>query len=195
MRNLARKLIDAVQHSLLGSLFSTLAGGVLPVALLVNHLAPPMTALWLVLPVLGLFFLGGFLAWAIGALANRRPRRTSPLHALQLDPPRQLSNGFEAWSELPADGLRPPEAMRWLVTRLGAHPEEEGRWLEVSLGLGTMILIGTLCLVSSDIWQQFYPALAAPSARLLPALVCVAILTAVQIRTWASIQRKLLAQR
>lgn len=194
MRNLARKLIDAVQNSLLGPLLSALAGGVMPMALLVISLAPPLTDLWLVPPVLGLLVLVSALAWAIGALANRRPRHISPLHAVQLAPPYELSNGFEAWTRLPADGLRPPEAMRWIVTRLGAHPEEEAHRLEAALGLGAMILTGTLCLVSSDIWQRFYPALAAPSARLLPALIGVAILTALQVRVWASTQRKLLAQ-
>ena len=194
MGNLARKLIDAVQHSLLGSLFVAILTGVMPFVPAAIHLAPYETVPWIGLPLFGLFIIAAFMAWLVGAVANRRPRRLSPLHALQLDPPPQAANGFEAWSELPAEGLDPPPFMRAIVALIGAHPEQDGRRLELNLTLAVMGLLFLLGVVGSDVWQRFYPALADPSARLLPALACLALLTLLVIRGWASAQRRLLAR-
>ncbi|WP_339931388.1 hypothetical protein [uncultured Brevundimonas sp.] len=193
MGNLARKLIDAIQHSLLGSLFLAILTGVMPFVPLAIHLTPHETVPWIGLPLFGLIIVAAFMAWLVGAVANRRPRRLSPLHALQLDPPPQAANGFEAWSELPTEGLRPPPLMRGIVTLIGMHPEQEERGLEVTVALAAMGLLFLLSFAGSDVWQRLYPALAKPSARLLPALGCLAFIAASVVRGWASTQRKLLA--
>lgn len=111
----ARKIIDAVQNSLLGDLVwrwlnLAILGGVATASLLGRNGGEALLH-----SVLVLVPLWGFAAWLLGALANRRPgphgaRPAEPRHA----------NGFGAWSEPPEGGLRPPPFIRASVMALDA---------------------------------------------------------------------------
>jgi len=185
--NFARKIIDAVQNSMLGSLLVRLLW---PCGWLVwtvfDSLAPDVFDAAVVGSFLILLACGLFLIWLLGAFANRRPRSGRVLEGLQ-DPP---DNGFAAWSELPAGGLRPPPLMRGLVTALGESPGHRRSWIGVIPVLVAPALAVSLAVAGSSFWQGVHPALGDPSTRLFLALACTGILAAFWIRDWASDQRK-----
>lgn len=189
MGNFARIIIDAIQHSMLGSLLFRLFW---PCSWLIwfifDHLTGYEPGQSVVLLPLVLVPGGLFLIWLLGAFANHRPRPSSALERVQ-DPP---ANGFEAWNELPAGGLRPPRLMRWLVGLLGNSPGRRSSWFAVTLVLGAWSLAVALAAIGSTFWEKIHPALGDASNRLLPALVCAGVVTAFVVRGWASDQRKLL---
>jgi len=191
--NFARKIIDAIQHSLLGPLLVQLLWCSWLAWIVFDSLSPYALPHTVALPVLVMIPGGLFLAWLLGALANRRrrPRSAPPLERLQMDP----SNGFEAWSELPVGGLRPPGLMRWIVTTLGARPDEGRRWIEFALHTVSVAVCLALILGDPEAWWRVHPALATPSSRLPLGIAFIAILTVLAVRNWASVQRRLLSQR
>lgn len=187
MGNFARRIIDAIQHSMLGSLLVRLLW---PCGWLVwtvfDSLAPDVFDAAVGGSFLILLACGLFLIWLLGAVANRRPRSGRVLEGLQ-DPP---DNGFAAWSELPAGGLRPPPLMRGLVTALGESPGHRRSWIGVIPVLVAPALAVSLAVAGSSFWQGVHPALGDPSNRLVLALVFTGMLAAFWIRDWASDQRK-----
>lgn len=129
---------------------------------------------------------GTFLIWLLGTFANRRPRSALPLERVQDEP----ANGFEAWYELPAGGLRPPALIRWIVTTIGRPTQLRGSWIGFGTAMSSMTLAFALAVLDSNFWTGIYPPLGDPSARLVPALAFVAVFTGTVIRNWASDQRK-----
>ncbi len=187
MGNLARKIIDAVQNSMLGSLLVRL---VWPCGWLIwlvfDNLSPDGIDFSLMGPVFVLLLSSVFLIWLLGTFANRRPRSALSLERVQDEP----ANGFDAWSELPAGGLRPPPLTRWIVTAIGESPELRRSWIGFGLGMASLTSAFALAVFDSDFWEGMHPALGDPSVRLLPALACVAIFIGTVIRNWASDQRR-----
>ncbi len=190
MGNLARKLIDAGQHSLLGSLLVQLLW---PCAWLfwfvLDELAPEGTDPRVVLMALAILPAGVFLFWLIGALANRRSPGGA-LERLHVD----HANGFEAWQEPPEGGLRPPRVMSSIVTALGASPDRKGSLAEFLLAMTLLGLAFALAAIGPDFWARIHPDLGSSSLRRILALSCAALLTLLTVRTWATNQRRLLSR-
>lgn len=182
-------IIDAVQHSMLGSLLVRLLwpGGWL-VWLVFDRLSPNGLDYAIAVPLIVLAASGLFLIWLLGTFANRRPRSALSLERVQKEP----ANGFEAWSELPAGGLRPPPLMRWIVTAIGASPERRPSWIGFALVMASLALAFAFAVAGSEFWERVHPALGDPSSRLVPALAFAAIFIGGLIHSWASDQRKLL---
>lgn len=193
MGNFARMIIDAIQHSMLGSLLVRLVWpcGWL-IWLVVDQLTPNGLDYSFVGPVIVLFIASVFLIWLLGAFANRRlrPRPALALERVQEEP----ANGFGAWSELPEGGLKPPRLIRGIVTAIGASPARRQSSAGFVLALGSFVLAFTLALVGSDVWERVHPDLADPANRLIPALTFAGVFISLELRSWASLQRKLLAR-
>lgn len=191
MGNLARKIIDAIQHSLLGTLLVQLLW---PCAWLfwvvLDELAPETTDSLPTLIILVLLPVGLFLFWLVGALANRRRAPGTPLEKLHVE----RANGFEAWQELPEGGLRPPRVMRWIVTVLGASPERKGSLPEFLLVMTSMGLAFTLAALGPDFWTRIHPELESLSLRRTLALSFATLFALLIIRNWATNQRRLLSR-
>lgn len=187
MGNFARKIIDAIQHSMLGSLLVRL---VWPCGWLIwlvfDKLSPNGLDYRFVGPFLLLLLISVFLIWLLGTFANRRPRSALSLERVQDEP----ANGFDAWSELPEGGLRPPPLTRWIVTAIGESPELRRSWIGFGVGMASLALAFALAVFDSEFWEGIQPALGDPSVRLLPAMAFVAIFIGAVIRNWASDQRK-----
>lgn len=115
MGNGARKIIDAVQNSLLDTLLLRLVPlwwiGSLWERRQTDLSANVMASL---LAITLLLFAG---AWALGAIANRRPEGVG-------EQARGIgrANGFEAWAEPPSGGLNPPSWLRAVVMVLSRNP-------------------------------------------------------------------------
>ncbi|MGA0546057.1 hypothetical protein ACO2Q1_12345 [Brevundimonas sp. VNH65] len=139
MPQLARKLIDAIQNTLLDGLIFRLLN-MLMASLAAARLsgvetAPDYAFLFLIPAFIGLIFM----AWLLGFLANRsQPPATTPL--ARLHQPRR--NGFEAWHDPPAGGLNPPVFFRRFVKVLS----RANRWLAVPAWIGW--IVGLLALVA-----------------------------------------------
>ena len=187
MGNLARKIIEAIQHSMLGSLLVRLVWPCCWLVWLVfDNLSPDGVDYGLMGPCLVLLLSSVFLIWLLGTFANRRPRSALPLERVQDD----SANGFEAWYELPAGGLRPPPLIRWIVTTIGHPPQLPGSWIGFGTAMSSMTLAFALAVLDSNFWTGIYPPMGDPSDRLVPALAFVAVFTGTVIRNWASDQRK-----
>lgn len=184
-------MIDALQHSLLGSLLVQLFW---PCAWLfwfiLDELAPEGTDPRVVLTLLVVLPAGLFLIWLVGALANRRRSPGGPLERLHVD----HANGFEAWQEPPEGGLRPPRVIRSIVTALGAPPERKGSLTEFLLAMTLLGLAFSLAAVGPDFWARIHPELGSVALRRILALSCAALVTLLTVRTWATNQRRLLSR-
>lgn len=138
----------------------------------------------LLLVVLVLFAVG----WALGAMANRRPRpREGALERLQKAP----SNGFEAWAEPPAGGLRPPTILRWLVMTIGGR-RGQASWtalISVAFFLSAFGLLIALAHASETFWANLPPMLSKSSVRDALWIGATASLVFQMLRQWANEQR------
>lgn len=186
MGNLARKIIDAVQNLLLDKLLERL----MPLAWIVMFWqqmqpTPRFEVIGGVLLAVILLMASG---WALGALANRRPRVARPglYDRLHQEPP----NGFAAWDELPAGGLQPPAAIRAIVMVCGAGPR--AGWVsvcEVLVFMSAMALAFTLSWASPRFWAEVHPGLAEFASRERLLFVVGGVLAVVVVRSWAVQQR------
>ncbi|RZJ16414.1 MAG: hypothetical protein EON91_13400 [Brevundimonas sp.] len=184
MGNIARRIIDAVQNSLLDRLALQMTQVLGPVLFLgtMGSTVWMRTTLWLIPAMLVLVAL----AWLLGALANRRPRPRprprSPYDGLHELP----ANGIEAWKELPAEGLRPPRAMRKLVMTLAL-----GRalpWtgvLSTALYLGAVAMLLGLAQTSSAFGADINPTLSDPETRVKLGDACIILIALLALRRWA----------
>lgn len=185
MGNFARKIIDAVQNLLLDRLFLRVfplwwVGSLWEERL--GDQAPDFMGSML-FAVLLVFAIG----WALGALANRRPPSTGRAFGRIQDPP---SNGFGAWSELPAGGLNPPSWLRVAVVTLGGRPPPNP-WMalvEVSLFLAACVLLWPLAHRPADFWVDVHPTLADGSVRDGLWLGAVVVVVLMVLRHWATEQ-------
>lgn len=186
MGNFARKIIDAVQNLMLDRL------------LLRSVPLWPVGSFWderntgygsgimasVLFVLLGLFGT----AWILGALANRRPQRMGGASRRQRE---SHSNGFEAWSEEPAGGLRPPAFLRWIVMRLGKRPDRP-TWAFLTDFLGFLmafILLWSLANLSEAFWTGLHPALANAAVQDTFWVGATVLLVFVVLRLWAGEQR------
>lgn len=185
MGNFARRIIDAVQNSLMDRLVLRTHLLLVAASLWSKATSGPedLTAFW-VIPTLLILLV---LIWLIGAIANRRPRPRTPHDRVHAPP----ANGFEAWQELPEGGLRPPGIMRRLVAGLAfgrASPSAD--FLAGVLGLGVLAVLFALAHAPDADWSNIHPALADPTIRVRLASACVALIALVTLRQWAVEQSK-----
>lgn len=135
--------------------------------------------------VLVLFALG----WALGAVANGRPRPPE-------EAPQRIqdthSNGFEAWSEPPAGGLAPPAWLRAVVMTLGRRSVGNGWTALVGLVLffAACALLWILAYRSEASWIGIHPALANRSVRDALEIGAAMVVTLFVLRQWAVQQRQ-----
>ena len=190
MGNFARKIIDAVQNSMLDRL-------------LLRYLVLwPVGSFWdernseygsgimatVLFALLGLFGI----AWILGALANRRPQRTEGAYRRLQE---SHSNGFEAWSEEPAGGLRPPSFLRWIVMSLG-NRWDRPTWAFLTEFLGfiaAFVLLWSLANLSDAFWADLHPALANAAGQDILWISATVLLVFVVFRLWAGEQRDRIA--
>lgn len=183
MGNFARKIIDAVQNSLLDKLVARLFP-IAPVTLAALPRPETYEHLDVAASIVGLFILGGIAMWVIGFIANRRPRprKIGPLDKLHETPP----NGFAAWSEPPEGGLRPYRPMLALIRLLG--PAAGNR--VIGLATFVVVLLALSVILAATLPRQpLLEAWGSPwvQTRLVPALLgLVGLLT---IHAWATEQR------
>lgn len=192
METLARKIIDAIQNSLVGDLVARL---VWPISFFWWHITDALTPGGLDYRIgLGLLatgLLGLVTIWLLGVLANRPTKRRKRHWS---DEPEPLTaNGFGAWHIFPADGLRPPACMRRLVTILGANERGSSRPGFLPAYIGLLILMGGLAFWP-ELFEKAHPWFASAEHRLLLAHACLVVLIAFLIRQWAVDQNQLLAE-
>lgn len=196
METLARKIIDAIQNSLVGDLVARLFWPIGYLWLIVtNAITPDDLNLWFAIGAAVFWIFGAFTIWLLGALANRSLKRRKRYLS---DPGVPLpANGFEAWEIPPQDGLRPPAFMRKLVNILGAQDvrsKDVSRAVFLSLFIALIALMGGLAF-SPQFFEKVHPWFASTEHRLLLVHACLVGLTALQIRQWAVDQKRLLAEQ
>lgn len=184
MGNGARKIIEAVQNSLLDRLlfrsfplFWTLW--------MWGELQPERDLPFQAPFLLGFIVLFG-LAWLLGAAADRRPRSRNPYDRAHDRSP----DAFDAWEEQPRAGLRPPGFMRALVTILGAG--RSSHWLTFLtslLFLAVLAFTPALVWIPDAVWGDVHPALSDSLARAdLMGIIAIAM-AILLVRIWAVEQR------
>jgi len=195
VETLARKIIDAIQNSLVGDL-------VIRSFWLISFfwwsftdtLTPGGLDPRIGLSLLATCLLGMTAIWLLGVLANKPPKRRKRHWS---DEPEPLTaNGFGAWHILPADGLRPPAFMRRLVTILGANemqPRSSTRPYFLAAYTGVLTLMCGL-VFWPELSEKIHPWFASAEHRLLLAHACLVVLIAFLIRQWAVDQKRLLAE-
>lgn len=196
MEKLARKIINAIQNSLVGDLVARL---VWPTSYLwwqVTDQLTPGRLDWRISAGVVLVMVGGFLSvWVLGAVATTPKRPKKRYFSDHVD--TAIWNGFGGWSLPPHEDLRPPVFMRRLVEALGS-PNAKPQGILVIPAVA--IAISVLLLPFGLIWfPQFFadahPWLADAGHRLLLAQACLAIFVAFQIRQWATVQKHRLAEQ
>ncbi|MDP2116278.1 MAG: hypothetical protein Q8J71_02650 [Brevundimonas sp.] len=189
MGNFARKIIDAVQNTMLDKLAVRLVP-LLWVSFLWEQLAPSESgtvSLILIFGVLGLLALH----WVLGTIADQppKPRRRKAYDHVHEHPP----SAFAAWDQPPEDGLRPPALIRSLVMALGVRGPS---WFSVIEGLMlicAMTLAWMLAYKSETFWSGVHQALAQQSLREQLFLTAAVTVTGLSIRLWAVEQRQRLS--
>lgn len=195
MDTLARKIIDAIQNSLIGDLVMKLIWpfGYLWVTLTEKVAFAPSSS-----SLLGAYFVvlsvGIFLIWLLGTIAKTAPRLSSVRH-LSDRVTRPPDNGFETWSQPPADGLRPPRFLRRVVEAIGGTKplkDQKFSWLFLAFVIGMLALASCLALFP-NFWAGTHSLLASEATRLMLVQACLLVLAAFQVRQWATDQKLRLA--
>ena len=131
MDTLARKIIDAIQNSLVGGLAIHLLWMSYLGMSLIDEIAEPEWGLTLKSSYFALFLFGSILVWLIGAIAKSAPRPSTSQH-LSDRVTRPPENGFESWSQQPANGLHPPLFMRRIVMAIGGETQPpKHKWMVI----------------------------------------------------------------
>lgn len=185
MGNFARKIIDAVQNLMLDKLLLRS----IPfwwIASLWEERQPDAEP-WLMASILFTLFVLFVLAWAVGTVANRGPL---PYRGALAKVGRPPSNGFEAWSEPPVGGLRPPAFLRWIVLKLGRRNDPANWSLLIGFAVfaAALILLTALAHGSETFWAGFHPAFSDPSVRNALWIGATAVPVLMVLRQWASEQ-------
>lgn len=180
--------MEAIQHSLLGSLLSQLAWLSFFFLLPLSYRFEDGNRAVVGLLTFGGMIVGCIIVWSIGFLARATYRGVSPLGRLQEEP----ANGFDVWRRMPEGGLRPPGPMRRLVRALGRSPDR--RPSAVFVLLVVVVFLGPVLLVVPPDWgADVFPWLdwiEHPEALIVWFWLAAVLLT---IRAWASEQRANLA--
>ena len=195
MDTLARKIIDAIQNSLVGDLVMKLIWpfGYLWVTLTEEVAFAPSSS-----SLLGAYFVvlsvGIFLIWLLGTIAKTAPRPSSVRHLSDrvIRPP---DNGFETWSQPPADGLRPPRFLRRVVEAIGGTrhlKDQKFGWLSLAFVIASILLAASIGLFPA-FWSKAHPLFTSATMRLVIIQACLLVLLVFQIRQWATEQKLRLA--
>jgi hypothetical protein len=189
MGNLARMIIDAIQHSMLDRLVVRLVP-LLWISSAWERLSPSESGagFWaLFLGITGLWLLYSLL----GAVADQSPK---PRQRTPYDPVHDYpSNRFSECDQQPKDDLRPPAPIRSLVMTFGVGRRS---WISVIEGLmfvGAFALAWMLAYKSQAFWSDVDPSLAEQASREQLFLAASAILVALVVRGWAVEQRERLS--
>lgn len=189
MGNLARKIIDAVQNSMLDRLFVRLFP-LLWIASMWEQLSPSeygAGTLMLLLGVAGLWLLYSLLEAA--ADQSPKPRRRSPYDPVHVYP----SSSLPVSNQPPKECPRPPAFIRSLVMTLGFGGRSWAFILESLMFIGAFALVLALTYKSQLFWSAVDPRLADQDSRERLFLAASVILFALFIRGWAVEQRERLA--
>lgn len=196
METLARKIIDAIQNSLVGDLVARL---VWPTSYLwwqvTDHLTPGGLDWRINVGVFLLIIVGFLAAWVLGAIATTSKRPKKRYFSDHVD--TAIWNGFGGWSLPPHEDLRPPVFMRRIVDVLG-RPNANSKGIFSILAFAaaiTVLLLPISLMLFPAFFANAHPWLADAGHRLLVAQSCLAILVAFQIRQWATMQKHRLAEQ
>jgi len=188
MNNPARRLVSAVQNSLLGDLVGRLF----------------FLVLWLQWPVVGdnspahfqayattfaCFLVFIVLTWAIGFVSiHEKPRGRWLLERIR-DAPR---NGFEVWTRTPAGGPRPPRLIRAIVMALGRTGPRDSGWFRKMLGAYALAALAFILLRHFDraALASLNPTFAGPGFYMGVFWTIMAVVIAAALRSWAVDSRK-----
>jgi hypothetical protein len=177
--NLARKIIDAVQHSMLDRLLLA-AFPLLTLATWWDDLweSPTDLTLWLLVGLPAVFVV----AWLVGVVANHaRPHRGS-------DP----MDGFAAWSLMPPEQLNPPGWIRTIVFAL-TFPRSSASWwalLSMAVFMGAFCLMLILSKEPLPEWAYVHPAMADPAVVDRVWFISAGLVVATVVQSWAFEQRR-----
>lgn len=195
MDTLARKIIDAIQNSLVGDLFWKLIWpfGYIWVAF-TEDVAFPDGGSPLLGPYAVLLLASIFLIWILGTIAKTATHRpmVSYLSDRVTRPPE---NGFETWSQPPANGLHPPELMRRIVETIGGTrylKDQKFGWLSLAFVIAAILLAASIGLFPA-FWSKAHPLFSSAIMRLFTIQACLLVLLVFQIRQWATEQKLRLA--
>jgi hypothetical protein len=186
--NLARKIIEAIQHSMLDRLVARLFP-LLWIWSMWDRMAPSESwaGLWVILGIAGLWLLYSLLE----ALADQspKPRQRTPYDPVYIYP----SNSPPAGDQTPKDGPRPPAPIRAFVMAVGLGGRS---WISIVEGLmllGGFTLTWMLAYKPRAFWSDLHPGLAEQASREQLFLAASVTLIALFIRGWAVEQRERLS--
>lgn len=181
MGNLARKIIDAIQHSMLDRLLLA-SFPLLAVATWWDGRgespAPDLT-LWLLVGLPTVFIV----AWLVGVVANhaRHHRGSDPM------------DGFGAWSLMPPERLNPPGWIRAIVFALTFPRSPASVWWalpSMAVFMGAFCLLLILSREPLPEWAYVHPAMANPAVVDRVWLVSAGLVVAMVVQSWAFEQRR-----
>lgn len=180
MGNLARKIIDAVQNSMLDRLLLA-SFPLLGLAAWWDdrwESPNPDLTLWLLVGLPTVFIV----AWLIGVAANHaRPRRGS-------DP----MDGFGAWALMPPERLNPPDWIRAIVFAL-TFPRSSASWwalFSMAVFMGSFCLLLILSRQPLPEWAYVHPAMADPAVVDRVWFISAGLFVASVVQSWAFEQRR-----
>lgn len=180
MGNFARKIIDAVQNSMLDRLLLA-SFPLLPLAAWWDDRrespAPSLT-LWLLVGLPTVFMV----AWLVGVAANHATHRRGS------DP----MDGFGAWSLMPSEQLTPPGWIRAIVFAL-SFPRSSASWcalLSMGVFMGSFCVLLILSREPLPEWVYVYPAMADPAVVDRVWIISAGLVVASVIQSWAFEQRR-----
>jgi hypothetical protein len=186
--NLARKIIDAVQHSMLDRLVVRLFP-LLWVWSMWDRMAPSgsWAGFWVLLGIGGLWLLYSLLE----AVADQspKPRQRTPYDPVHIYP----SKSPPAGDQTPKDSPRPPAPIRAFVMAVGRGGRSWISIVEVLMLLGGFTLTWMLAYKSPAFWSDLHQGLAEQASRERLFLAASVILFALVIRGWAVEQRERLS--
>jgi hypothetical protein len=187
MSRAARRLIEAIQHLLLGSLLMRLLWPNLFWAMFLVQWSTrdgpqEQQGEDAVAGIIAIWLLTALLAWLLGAVA--RPAYRSP----DLSIP---SNGFEVWSRTPPGGLRPPSPFRALLRLAEAWPKRLNP-LALAVGLSCLFVVWLLAALP-DQAARLHPGLSDPQLRSTVIVVSFALFVLIDLTAWARQQAARLA--
>ena len=189
MGNFARKIIDAIQNSMLDKLVVRLVP-LLWVWSMWEQLSPPESGAGFLAVLLGIA--GVWLLYSLlDSVADQSPK---PRPRTPYDPVYEYPrNSFSRLDQQPKDGFDPPPLVRSLVMTLGVGGRS---WISVIEGLlfiGAFTLAWALAYKSPSFWSGIDPPLAEQASRERLFLAAAMILIALFIRGWAVEQRERLS--
>ncbi len=189
MGNFARKIIDAVQNSMLDKLFVQLFP-LLWISSAWEQLSPSEygAGIWVLL----LGFVGPWLLYSLleaAADQSPKPRQRTPYDPVYEYP----SNSLSVSDQPPKERLRPPAFLRSLVMTLGAGGRSWISIVEGFLFIGAFAVTWTLAYKSQSFWSEVDPRLAEQASREQLFIAASVILIAVLVRGWAVEQRERLS--